>query len=707
MKAGRRKVKREAAAQPAAPPAVPPSKGPPWRRHAIPLLVLWACTLMAYSDSFHSGLVFDNKVLIGEDPRITAATPENLNLILTKEYWYPSSGDRLYRPLTTLSYLFNYVTLGNGKSPAGYHVANWLLHAINASLVYGLALLLFGEAVPALAMAAIWALHPVLTESVTNVAGRADLLAGFGVLAGLLCYIRGTASQGRQRFLWLASAALAVAIGMFSKESAIVVLAAVVLYDLAWGTAVGWRARAAGYGALLGPCLLYLAARSSVLASSAAAHFPFTDNPLVGAGFFPARLTAIEVIGKYLALLVWPGRLSCDYSYNQIPLFAGRLDHLQDWKALAALLVCLGAAAVAIRCYRRNPPVFFLIAFFFAALAPTANLALSIGTIMAERFLYLPAIGFAGCLVVAALVLFRRVDGRRPAGHPALTGMLALIAVAFGVRTFARNLDWKDERSLWSSAVAASPASYKTHMALALAQADGGLEEMDQALAILKDLPDELNTPVPYIDAGQMFREHGSRLLGNAPGSARVATLESYYWHQRALEVLLRAERIQAANNQKTRREDLANGRNPVLLGRYQLYEELGRTYIRLAELGKAVEAFETARRLRIKPELFEELSIAHFLMGDRRAAAISLMEGLVVDPRNTRIAAELADLYRQIDPQGCGNSPALNLGCPLVQEHACEAGRNMARLFEEGGQEQAAAQVRGNARNLGCPVQK
>ena len=114
----------------------------------------------------------------------------------------------------------------------------------------------------------------------------------------------------------------------------------------------------------------------------------------MGAGFWTARLTAVKVIGKYLWLLLWPSRLSCDYSYNQIPLFTWG-----DWKALAAVAACVALAAVAIVCYRRSKPVFFFIAFFFAALAPTSNLAILIGTIMAERFLYLPSIGFAGCLV--------------------------------------------------------------------------------------------------------------------------------------------------------------------------------------------------------------------------------------------------------------------------------------------------------------------
>jgi hypothetical protein len=111
----------------------------------------------------------------------------------------------LYRPLTTLSYLLNYSVFRNGAHPTGYHWVNFALHGLNVALVYALGLLVFCAEGPALALAAIWGLHPLLTESVTNFVGRADLLAALGVLAGLLCYARARQAVGRRKLTWLAA----------------------------------------------------------------------------------------------------------------------------------------------------------------------------------------------------------------------------------------------------------------------------------------------------------------------------------------------------------------------------------------------------------------------------------------------------------------------------------------------------------------------
>src|SRR5262245_18440700 len=80
---------------------------------------LCALTWLAYSNSFTGGLVLDNKVLLLEDVRVRVVTPENISLIFQKSYWWPYIESALYRPVTTLSYLFNYAVLGNGREPAG------------------------------------------------------------------------------------------------------------------------------------------------------------------------------------------------------------------------------------------------------------------------------------------------------------------------------------------------------------------------------------------------------------------------------------------------------------------------------------------------------------------------------------------------------------------------------------------------------------
>ena len=128
--------------------------------------------------------------------------------------------------------------------PAGYHWINLLLHACNVLLVFALAQRLIAEAPikgasqsdfwQSFAIAAMWAVHPVLTESITNIVGRADLLAGMTTLGGLLMYLRSTESTGRRLWAWLAGLMAVTAVGVFSKESAVAVLGVIALYELTW-----------------------------------------------------------------------------------------------------------------------------------------------------------------------------------------------------------------------------------------------------------------------------------------------------------------------------------------------------------------------------------------------------------------------------------------------------------------------------------------
>ncbi|HEX4148698.1 MAG TPA: hypothetical protein VHY20_06915, partial [Pirellulales bacterium] len=197
------------------------------RRHPAAAAALCALTLLVYANSFRAGFTLDNKGLIVEDPRLRAANAENVGQILDHSYWWPQGESGLYRPVTTLSYLFNYSVLGNGGQPEGYHWVNLLLQCGNVLLVYALALRLWAEFWPAVFTAALWAAHPVLTESVTNIAGRADLLAGMAVLGSLLLYLKSKESAGWRRWAWLAALMAMSAMGMFSKESAAVIPAVI------------------------------------------------------------------------------------------------------------------------------------------------------------------------------------------------------------------------------------------------------------------------------------------------------------------------------------------------------------------------------------------------------------------------------------------------------------------------------------------------
>ena len=152
------------------------------------------------------------------------------------------------------------------------------------------------------------------------------------------------------------------------------------------------------------------------------------------------------------------------------------------------------AAAGLVGLWRWNRTAFFLAGFAVIVFLPTSNLLFPIGTIRADRFLYLPAVGVLGCVVMAVYWLGSRM--RSPLVAPAI--LLAMTA-GFAVRTWARNAEWRDELTLASADVETSPRSFKLHRLLAMAMfaadpshanIDRVVEEIDRSLAIVDPLPD-------------------------------------------------------------------------------------------------------------------------------------------------------------------------------------------------------------------------
>ena len=659
---------------------------------------------IAYSNSFSGPFLFDNNQIILQDTRIHSVTADHLQRILSQPYWETLMAG-LYRPLATFSYLLNYALLGNGENPAGYHWLNLLLHAANIALVYALGLAIFEEIPAAFLLCALWGLHPLATESVTNIVGRADLLAAFGVLAALLSYRMSLRSSGRRKAAWLAAVALAMTVGIFSKESAVVVFAAMVLYDLAFERAAPWRARLGGYAAAAAPCAVFFCLRAAALAHMPDSIFAFTDNPLIGAGFWTSRMTAMKVIGRFFGLLLWPANLAPDYSYNEIPLFGWNLARWEDWKAILSLLACAGAAFAAIRSWGRRWPVFFSIVFFFAALAPVSNIFVPIGSIMAERFIYLPSVGFWAVAVFVLLTLWKRIPADRLTQRRGAVALMGVILIALAARTYARNSDWLDTEQFWRSAVEAAPASYKARINLAYTLAtrqnpdlSGSTQEADRALAILDALPDGLNAANAYLDAGTVYRLAGERL---APDADR--------WYRKSLHALLRSERISQLRAQRHRLESARRGKPGLAAIPSALYLEMARTYVKLGDLPHAVGAFDRGRDLESDPALLEEAASAYESAGDLRKSAGALVEAITVDPGRMPLTAKLTELYGKIDPAGCAvnradTPPSLNLQCPIVHGDICAASHNVIANYLRHGQELEAGKIRRVAvEELGC----
>lgn len=790
--------------------------------HLTVVLTLGLIVLLTYRNTMHdTGFALDNKFIILEDPRLrdscAGSPPHNqqeredcaqknrnsIGLILTQDYWWPKAVSGLYRPLTTLSYRFNYAVLGNGEHAGGYHLINFLLHWANTALVYFVALVLLGRLWPALLAAALFGTHPVATESVANIIGRSDLFATLWLLVGLLCYAKSTTvdakrkpqivplviagaisvlsvgfvlvcwshpswlSPGLQGWMSVTTALLALgastlvvaclaggwnrllplfllmvatAIGVFCKESGVVVLGVVMLYDFVYrihqkhpnwliNLLSNFRDFALqGYVVLAAPILAMCYARAWVFQQLRPPELPWVDNPLAmpSVGFWTARMTAIKVVGKYFWLLLWPRWLSCDYSYNQIPIVNWHFGSWEDWKAIVALVSVVIVLLVAIHNYHRNKPLFFFVFLFFGSFLPSSNLILNptfgqslsdknswcIGSIMAERFMYTPLIGFVGCAVLAVQAICRRLIPHADATPWVPRMALSLIVVAYGARAFHRNYDWEDDVRLWTSAVQVCPNSFKTHKSLAFAlyekdpegknSIDRVIAEAEKARAVTdKTQIVMLHLGAYYRLKGDLYVQHGVN------GNEFIPTAKSLPWYQKSVDALQKAVPLDQEFNDDNRRKELKRGRSPSQIpdiGNHEIYWNLGISYMRMAQYQPALDAYLAMRHLVPgDPDAYLSIASVYLSSGRTEEAAISLMQTLLLDSGKTQAMQLLVNLYRQIDHDGCAvimveGQPHFNMNCPIVHDHMCSAYQGLVQVFLETKQYDLAKRTEDNA---------
>jgi protein O-mannosyl-transferase len=709
-------------------------------RYKTPLVVLGLAMLVAagYTNSFKSEFIFDNQFIIKNDTRIQKPSMENVKLVFTEDYWYPRGVGALYRPITTLSFMTDYSVWGFKEDHRGYHWANVGLHLLNAVLLYFLLKTLLGSVWPATMGAALFAVHPIGTESVTNLVGRSDLLAAASVMGGLLIYMRAIRASGWRRWLWMVLLMVTTTLGVLSKENALVIVAILPLYDFAFRyrrqhQKIGREAMRAtkeyflnGYIVFVPIVIGFFWWRSHMYSLHGPSPESFQDNLLRGASFLAARVTAIKVIGSYLWLLVFPISLSSDYSFNQVPVFTGQMNSLEEWKTPLAVLAVAGILWFAFRTFRRGSKRwFFFIGFFFLALLPTSNLIILIDSNMAERFLYLPMIGFIGCVAMAADLLPRvrlahwRQVGTLRVGHL----VILMIVLVFTVRTYLRNEDWENSATLWDATARSSPNSARVHRlrAWAIYSRDTDHPALDDAIAaaersaeILKGLAPEKDALLTHLYLGMFYGMKGDRLATPQDNGSLVSNNASAPWFARSLASLERARAIDQANNEKQKNQGLARGRTELQIhdaGMGQVYENLGVTLSRLGRHTEAIDAYKYL--LRLDPsnqDGYNNLAVEYVLMDNDRDAAEALLQCVLVGDTKGQAARSLARIYafRNPTPQipaftssDGGRTIRINMGCPIVRADASSAAMKLAEAFLRLERKNAAESVRSTMRRL------
>jgi Tfp pilus assembly protein PilF len=444
--------------------------------------ILVLAVLAAYSGSFAAPFVFDDVPSIAENPTIRHLWP--LRPVL-----HPPSANGMTvggRPLLNFSLALNYAI--SGAEVWSYHALNLLIHLLAGLTLFGIVRRtlagpvgaqaccahLQGRSKPAplqmnalaLAIALLWTLHPLQTESVTYVVQRAESLMGLFYLLTLYCFVRGATAT--RPAVWMACSFLACLAGMATKEVMVSAPVLVLLYDrtfLAGSFRGAWRQRGRWH---LGLAATWLLLAWLVVGNAGRGG---TTGFRGGMAWPDYALTQCAAIPHYLRLAFWPHPLVFDYGEAVVR------GAVTPYVLLLVLL--LGATVFALW---RRPALGFLGAWFFLILAPTSSVVPVATQIMAEHRIYLP---------LAAVIALAIVGGYALAGSRSLLVWLAA-AVGLGWLTARRNVDYRSELTLWRSTVAAYPDNPRAHSNLGLALFESGqlseaIAQYDAALRLAPD----------------------------------------------------------------------------------------------------------------------------------------------------------------------------------------------------------------------------
>jgi len=625
--------------------SAPTSNGQPSplaSRRAVLLaaVVMAVAALAAYHNSFSAPFTFDDNSAIIKNPTIRHLWPIGGALSPPVD-----GGGVCGRPLVNLSLAINYAI--SGTDVWSYHALNLVIHVLAGLTLFGVIRRTFLQpglrkdfgavAGPlALAIAGLWVLHPLQTESVMFVVQRDEALMGLFYLLTLYAFIRSDVGRGRrtpphqgQVFLagfgdpalqggyawhqdvacnvWLCLSVTACLCGMASKEVMASAPLIVLLYDRTFVAGTfreAWQRRRSYYLTLAATWLLlgWLMVESHQRAG------------IVGFGLgvtpWSYALTQCQAIVHYLRLSFWPHPLVVDYGGNVV-------TEIADVAPQGLLLLALLTGTV-IALWRR-PILGFAGMWFFAILAPSSSVVPLISQTVAEHRMYLPLAAVIA-LVVTGIYSYL--------GRKSLP-VFVVLAIGAAVLTERRNEDYRDAVSLWSATVASCPDNPRAHhnLSSSLLQAHRLMEATAQAEMALKLRPDYADAQdnlgnalwmagrvaeaAPHYQEALRLNPHSAEAHSNL-GNVRLMegkTADAIALYEEALR--LDASQVEARNNLGYAL--LVSGDAAAAAAQFEtvlqvkpdsaeVHNNLGEARLRLGQRAEAIRQFE--RALELKPDL-------------------------------------------------------------------------------------------------------
>ncbi|KAM4731027.1 protein O-mannosyl-transferase TMTC4 isoform 2-T2 [Anableps anableps] len=412
--------------------------------------------LLCFINSYDGEFVFDDSEAIVNNKDLKPATP--LSNIWQNDFWgsnlSSNSSHKSYRPLTVLTFRLNYLIAG-GLHPVGFHVLNIILHAVISVLMIDVFAILVGgldydergwtvnHAPKTSLLAAIFfAAHPVHTESVAGVVGRADLLCALFFQLSFLTYCKafnkGSDRDDRFSVQWVVVSLVLCAAAMLCKEQGITVLGVNAAFDVLLICNVNVYE--------LGHKLLF-------------------------------RKNSLDIVNYnyYYSLNAWlllcPWWLCFDWSMGCVPLIKSATDWRVVWLLLLwCFLIGLINQALCSPDSQRRRTLTLGLVLLVVPFLPACNIFFRVGFVVAERVLYLSSAGYCLLLAYSLGHCCHRWIKYKKLTCVMLLGLLCM----YVVRCALRSHQWRSEQSLFSSALSVCPLNAKVHYNVGKNLADRG-----------------------------------------------------------------------------------------------------------------------------------------------------------------------------------------------------------------------------------------
>jgi protein O-mannosyl-transferase len=428
-------------------------------RDATVFLILILLASLPYVNSLANSFVYDDRQQILENPHVHSF--RYLGRIFGSTVWSFEGAQGVtnyYRPLMTFAYLVGYKIYG--RIPFGFHLMNLALHVAVVLLVFLVTERLFHDRLISLIASGLFALHPIHTESVAWIAGITDLELSFFFLLTFLLYLRLADTERKSTPSWLSYIPVLVVycLALLSKEQALVLPALAIVYEHFYRSdraASQLKDKARRYLPLCLVAVAYIAFRLFVLGGFA----PAIWRPTMP--WSQVLLSAIALIGSYLAKLIWPVHLIAFYVFHES-------RSILDPHVLTGLVGLIACAGLFVWLWRVARPFSFALVWMAATLAPVLNPRWMPAQVFAERYLYLPSVGFCWLIGGAVAKLWRESRGESPSSgratvRQAIAVSVAVIACFYAIRTVERNRDWRSDEVLYRKTLEAQPDAQVIH----------------------------------------------------------------------------------------------------------------------------------------------------------------------------------------------------------------------------------------------------